>query len=448
MPLSDFVNITITEDSVGIAREGFGTAMILSHTAAWTERIRYYSGIADVVADFTVTTPEYLAASALFAQNPHPTQVAIGRANDAKPTQVYVIGAASVANLTAYSVSVVGTGVTATTVTYTSDGSATNDEIAAGLVSALNAVTGKNYTAAATGAGGSQVCTVTGNAAGNWFSLEVKSVSLLSNKQTHTGTGVDTALAAIQLENQDWYAIYTTFNSQSYCLLVAAWAEANGKIYIADSCDTTTITAAHVDSGTGDLIENLHTLNYARTAGAYHPNPSSMFGAAWMGTCLPLEPGSETWKFKSPAGVAAVVTTATHRVNLRAKKGNTVQTVAGINITWEGMVADGNFIDITRGLDWLSDDMSKGVFGVLASAKKIPFTDNGIAIIEKEVIASLDRAVARGILADDVLPVVTVPKSGDVSSNNRAIRTLPDVKWTARLAGAIHAVTIVGVVTV
>jgi hypothetical protein len=146
--------------------------------------------------------------------------------------------------------------------------------------------------------------------------------------------------------------------------------------------------------------------------------------------------------------VAAVVLTGTHRTNLKDKKANTIQTVAGVNITWEGTVADGNFIDVTRGLDWLVDDMSKGVFGVLAAAKKIPFTDNGIAIIEKEVIASLDRAVARGILADDTLPVVTVPKSVDVDSNDRALRTLPDLKWTARLAGAVHTVIIVGVVTV
>jgi hypothetical protein len=173
-----------------------------------------------------------------------------------------------------------------------------------------------------------------------------------------------------------------------------------------------------------------------------------MFGAAWCGRLLPLDPGSETWKFKSLSGVNPVTTTSTHRTNIKAKKANSIITVAGRNITFEGTTADGDFIDIQRGLDWLEDDMTKAVFGALAGADKIPYTDDGVALIQAEVWGSLKRAVNMGILDTLEKDAVTVPRVASVSTANRALRLLPDVKFKCRTAGAIHKVNISGVVSV
>lgn len=443
--LSEHVSLTITQDSVGIARAGFGIPLILSHTVSWNERVRFYGSLPDVADDFATGTPEYLAATAMFSQSPHVEQIAIGRGSN-KPTQVYVITVATVTNSYIYSINVAGPGFTVTNpVTYTSDSTATNDEIVAGLVSALNGVTGKNYTATATGSAGSQVVTVTATAPGNWFSLEVVKVADLHISQTHADPGVAADLDAILLENSDWYAITTLYNSSAYVAAVATWVEANTKLYIFDTNDTNSITVA---AGGGDILDALHTATRARTAGAYHPSPANMFAAAWLGRVLPLDPGSETWKFKTLSGVLPVTLTSTHRVNLRAKKANTYQAVAGRNITWEGTVADGDFIDTTRGIDWLEDDMQKGVFGALANSDKIPYTNAGVAVITSEVEASLKRAVAKGILSDDPKPIVTAPKVADIDPTNKAARNLPDVKFSGELAGAIHKVTISGVISV
>lgn len=442
--LSEHVSLTITQDSVGIARAGFGIPLILSHTPTWVERVRFYGSLPDVADDFASGTPEYLAATAMFSQSPHVEQIAIGRAAN-KPTQVYVISVATVTNSYTYSINVSGPGITATTVTYTSDSTATNDEIAAGLISALNGVTGKNYTAVATGSVGSQAVTVTATAPGDWFSLEVVKVADLHISQTHVDPGVAADLDAILLENSDWYAITTLYNSSAYVTAVATWVEANTKLYIFDTNDTDAITVA---AGGGDLLDALHSATRARTAGAYHPSPANMMAAAWLGRVLPLDPGSETWKFKTLSGVLPVTLTSTHRVNLRAKKANTYQAVAGRNITWEGTVADGDFIDVTRGIDWLEDDMQKGVFGALANSDKIPFTNAGVAVITAEVEASLKRAVGKGILSGDPKPVVTAPKVADIDITNKSLRNLPDVKFSGTLAGAIHKVTISGVISV
>jgi hypothetical protein len=445
--LSDHVSLQIVVDSSGIARAGFGTPMILSHTAAWVERVRFYTDLPSVGQDFAQTSPEYLSARAIFGQDPHPPQIAIGRAAN-KPTQVYVIGVSAVANLQAYTINVVGQGVTATTATYTSDSSATNDEIVDGLVTALNAVVGKNFTAAATGSSGTHALTVTGNAAGNWFSLEVTNAALLSNKQTHADPGLAADLDAIQLEQPGWYALTTNFNSQAYVVAAAAWVQANTKIYIADVPETRAITVSYTTSGSGDTGEALRTSAYSRVAAAYHPSPAAMFAAGWLGSRLPFDPGSDDWKWAEVEGCPSVALTATHRTNLRARAMNTIETVAGRNITWEGTTSNADFIDVIRGIDWLTDDMAKAVLGTLIAAKKTPYTDNGIAMIETAMYGSLKRAVAMGILAGDPKPVVKIPSAATQRlAGNTATRLLNNVKFYATLAGSIHKVSIFGTVT-
>ena len=99
-PLSDTVTLTITQDSVGLARASFGVPMVLSHNAAFAERVRTYSGILEVADDFDTDSPEYLAATALFSQSPHPTSLKIGRAAN-KPTLAYSL-LATAANKTEY----------------------------------------------------------------------------------------------------------------------------------------------------------------------------------------------------------------------------------------------------------------------------------------------------------------------------------------------------------
>jgi len=438
LPLSDTVDISITQDSVGVQRAGFGVPLLLSAYAAFAERVRYYGSLSEVASDFPVTSsPEYLFGSTCFAQTNPPNIIAIGR-SALKPTQVYTISVASIQNTHAYVINVKGKGVTSTAATYTSDGTATDAEIVAGLVTALNAVTGNNYIAA----GASSPFTVTGDAAGDWFSLEVSPVDLTA-AQTHADPGVATDLTAIQLESDGWYALYTTYNSDAYVKAAAAYIETQKKIYVFDIAETEAVTDA--SDGTQGTLDDLMTLAYARTAGLYHPSPADMAGAAWLGRCLPFEPGSETWKFKRLTGVNPVTLTSTQRTNLRARNANSYETSAGINMTWNGTMADGGFIDTTRNLDWVEDDMSKSVFEVLAGAAKVPFTDLGIAMLTNAMEGSIKRAISRGIFTIDY--TITYPRAANVSNVNKTARVCPDLKFSATLEGAVHSAVVTGVVS-
>lgn len=442
MALSDHVSLTITQDSVGVARAGFGVPLLLAASTevqAWTERVRTYNSLADVAADFPSTTgPEYRWAQAVFSQSPHPEKVKIAKST-LPPTLKYTLTPV-VTNSRVYKIYLKGDGATDTTCTYTADSSATAAEIVAGLTALVNAVTGKNFTAT-----GTTTLIITGDAAGEWFSVEVDDVTAwTTTAPDHVDPGVATDLAAIAIDDDDWYALSTVFNSKAYVGAAAAWIETQRKIYVFDTNDVSCISVA-VGSA-DDVLEDLFDLGYARTMGAYHPDPSIMMAPAWLGAVLPHEPGSVTFKFKTLSGVDAVALTATHRTNLIARKGNSYQTNGGVNITWEGTGADGDFLDVQRDLDWLDDDMRAAVFGALAGATKIPFTNAGIAVIESEVRGSLDRAVARGIIDADY--TVSVPDVDDVSTADKQARNLPDVRWSATLAGAIHKVTISGVVSV
>lgn len=440
MALSDHVVLTISQDSVGVARAGFGVPLVLSYGASFSERVQFVTSLSDMVTlGFATTSPEYLAVQALLSQSPHPSSIAIGRG--ALPaTQKYEF-TPTAKNSHAYVINVKGEGVTATAVSFTSDATATVAEICTGLTSALNAVTGKNFTCV----DGTTKITVTGDAAGDWFSLELADTTDGKLEQTHADPGVATDLAAIVLENDSWYCLLTTYNSDAYVKAAAAWVETQKKIYVVDICDNEAITLA---DGGGDLADDLNALGYERTSLWFHPSPAIMLAPAMAGRALPYDPGSITWKFKTLSGVTPVSLTATHRTNLVAKKCNTYQTVAGVNITWEGYRCDGDFIDVTRGLDWLDNDMSTRVFGVLASAPKIPYTDEGGAVLQSAVEASLLYGVQKGVLKSDPAPSVEVPKVADIADADKTARNFPDIKWSAELAGAVHKATINGSVTV
>lgn len=335
-----------------------------------------------------------------------------------------------------------------TAMAITTDGSGTlvrnaNDVIVAQLTQALNAVVGKNYTAVHNAAG-TDTIVVTATVAGGWFSIAVANVALMYSSQTHTepGTTIAADLIAIRAEDDTWYALYTLYNSEAYVKAAAAAIEGMKKIYNADLSNSETATLAE---GGFDAADDLQDLNYDRTFTTYNANPSFMYGAGLMGTRLPFDPGAATWKFAQVDGVTAVTGTSTHFTNLLAKNVNFLQTTAGLDINREGKMVGGEFIDVIRDLDWLEDDLTKSVFETLASNPKVPFTNLGIAMIESAVRGSLLRAVARGVIDADF--TVTVPLVAATAASDRAIRLLSGVKFSCRLAGSVHKVTITGVVT-
>lgn len=543
MSLDTHVQVTLSVNNAGVALAGFGLIGVLTYKDVFHERRRLYNRLADVIADgFTADSPEAIAVSRILGQSPHPTQVMLIR-GDLAPTQRYVVEAIDVRNSYPYRIGVSGEGVTATDVEYTSDAGATIAEIHNGLVAALNAVVGKNFTAAfaslvfadqtftanpgtdtltlsgaapETGAGPFQVSNsggalptglvgatdywwiktgastgklatslanalagtaiditgagsgvhtisdtgntkdpsqpflVTGNAPGEWFSLEMIDRTILSAYQNHADPGIATDLAAIQTEDSSWYYLHTLFNSDAMVLAAANWVEANGKMYYPDISNTECENTA---TGNSEIGDDLLALELKRTVPVYHSRPAAMAGAALMGRLAPLNPGKWTAAYKTLSGVPVMTFSATQLANLDARKMTYYKREAGRSITWEGKVgnAEFGFADVTTALDWFLDRLQKRIFGVFVAKNKVAYTDEDIAEIkgaaEGVVIEGMSDAytiIAPGTPGDpnDPVPTVTFPRVRDIDPSLRALRQLPDGAISFRLQGAVHSVLV------
>ena len=176
---------------------------------------------------------------------------------------------------------------------------------------------------------------------------------------------VVTDLTAIQAVDDTWYALALTDRTSATVLAVAAWTESQVKIFGTASSDPNIINqAAGVDATS--VAAKCNQFGYVRTFVLYHQDANSDFPeCAWFGGVLPLEPGSETWKFKRLNSIAYSNLTSTQSQNARNKKANTYEFIGGVGITREGTMAQGEFIDIVRGIDWLTSRIQEFVYSVL-----------------------------------------------------------------------------------
>jgi hypothetical protein len=451
------VSVTVALNSSGVGVQGFGLIGVISYKTIETGLTGLYGNTAAMVtAGYAASSPEVLAASAIFSQSPRPPSVLIMKGTHA-PTQRFVIGVSLVKNLVPYSVVASGEGVTTTTTTYTSDGTATNDEIANGLVAALNLVPGKNFTAAATGSAGSLVVTVTANAPGNWFALQVLDTSLLSNQQTHADSGIATDLAAVLAYDPSWYYFYNPYASDAQSVAAYTWAEANGRITLWDSCNS----AAENTNISGSPTDAPYTWSIAglkRSLPVYHRDPSAMAAARAMGRIAPLVPGKWDLAYKQLNALAFTRFTATQMANLDLRLTSYYKQNRGRSFVWEGKVSDSSykFLDNVVVVDWLIDTMIAANFGVEVSRDKNAYTDKDIAQFEAAsrgvlILAASDAhdAIDPGDPNDptNLPPAVSFPRVADIDPSTRSLRQLPNGQFSARLQGAVHKIFLNGTLT-
>ena len=251
------------------------------------------------------------------------------------------------------------------------------------------------------------------------------------------GTG-ETLLQVVErvLGMEGWYG------------LALAGAEESDYSKVAEKIETTEkIFAYSTDKETNPVAEK----EYMRTFGIY--SEDKYIHVAWMAKVFAYDPGSETWAFKTLAGVTASELSSRKISKLGDEKLNYYVTCAGRDITLDGKMLGGEWIDIIRFRDWLKNQMQVRIYELFIKNPKIPFTDSGIVLVENQMEAVLAEGQKIGGVAeteydenDEPVPgyTVTVPRAAELTSEQRARRVLPGCKFTARLAGAIHAVELYG----
>jgi len=443
--INEIVNVTITKETKSVAQAGFGIPLILGPNGPGSAYdVNDYNSLTEVGVDYSTSDDEYKAAAALFAQSPRPEKVKIAKQSTWSGevgTLDYLADFVS-GNL----IDVLINDVPITQVPWNTSQPQTMTDLAA-AIQAHPAVA----TAAVTGP---RQVTITGI---NGLTLSVSTVVTGGISQT-TGAFTSTTpangpvadLNQIILTDDTWYALLITSRDKFIVLEVAAWIETQLKIFGSVSADAN----IHDGASVTDLAYLLNAANYDRTFVAFNEDVNDWFDAAWFGRCLPTDPGSITWMFMTLAGPTVSNLNATQRNDALDKKANLYTEIGGRDITERGTMASGEYIDITRGIDWLTSRMQENIFQALANADKIPYSESGIAIIEGKIRMTLDQGIKQGLLTPDPDSYegepysVTVPRIHEIAENDRANRLLPDVEWEARLAGAIHKVIIQGRVVV
>lgn len=253
------------------------------------------------------------------------------------------------------------------------------------------------------------------------------------------------ALAAVSAEGLDWYGLADVAHDPTQTDEIAAWAEANEKLFLATFSD---ITA-------GGVARTLNTNRYARTAGWYvRPDVDAWPEVATAARQFCVFPGGETWANVQLNGVPALSLDETLAQQIFALNGNTYEPIRNLAITQNGKTFSGEYIDNIRFRDWLREEIRTRVFQVFVTHDKVPFTDVGIGLIVQAVRGALELGQLRGGIAPDTVDedtrkirlgfTVTAPRAYQVSAIDKGNRTLRDVKFTAVLAGAIHNVTLAG----
>jgi hypothetical protein len=453
-PLDGIVDITISRQTASIQTANFGTFGIISEfntdkTSTTFDRYRTYASLTEMVADGWATTdPVYLAAAAVFSQNPAVDEVFVGRKDSGDADWTAALTAIQIASGEWYAFIILGEQTAK--VVFDADFVASNS-----IVFTINgeAVTAVPFNADQATTMGDLDTQIEADIDDAVVTIDAGDTNTRTLDISIPGTGVQSCSVAITggASQPDETVTFQGLISEANEKLAAAWAETQVKIFFYFSTDTDTYNPAVTD----DIFSYMQDQNYDRSVGVFYLDPTTnaddaesgeYIHAAWPGEALPYDAGSQTWKFKTLTGVPSYSLTSAQEDAIHDKNGNIYTPVAGVSITSNGTVASGEYIDVIRGIDWIVAAMQETIFGELVNLRKIPLNDGGIQVITGLVRGVLVDAADQEIIDVDSI-VVTAPDAADISTADKAARTLPDVTFTATLSGAIHKVEINGTLT-
>jgi len=453
MALQDISQVTISLDSGGITRPGFGTPIFFTAHNYTDNRVDSFSTLADVAAVFGTEANAYIAAQAVFGNSPSVQTFKVARiigSTTVTPT-ISTVG-------TVYTIKVTDQDGVNVTASATMDGvtNTTIAQIVTELVTEINA--------------GSQDVTATNNTSFLTLARDAAYptndyvVSLVANLTIATSASglesISDAYNAVKLVDNDWYAVgYEDHTTKANVLALAALVEADVKVYFYGSSAVESIDDTYTVGGTpdnADIIAWLAEGNYFRTITWWHQDADTDFNEmTYCGYNLPFDAGTVVWTNNQLGGVSAAKNpngfslTTTQQNNLNDRKCTFVGVKGDVTYTRGGKVAAGEWIDIIHGRDNLQSDMELDLFDLLTNQQgsKLPYTDKGINVIAGAVESRLNYyKTKRNFLADPI--VINVPKAKDVLRADKVARVLNDLTFTAKLAGAIVMTDITGILEV
>jgi hypothetical protein len=493
LTVSDVVNVGVTISPLATGTRNFGALMIAGPSAVIDamSRIRQYTSMTGVGADFGTSNPEWQAASLFFSQSPQPSVLYIGRwLQYASPGLLMgaLFNAAQAVNIQttlqsissgSFRISLNGTQHDITGLDFSGitnlNGAATI--IQNGLTAVLagstctwssdsydrfNLASGSTGTASAvsygsTASSGTDISTLIGLTQSSGASSPVPGFA------AESALGATQALLGSSLNNGDVYGFmfaptYVTDITDAMHESVAGYTQSlpGGHVYGITSNDSAIPT-----NSTTDIASVLASLDYWRTFVQYSTTNAyavaSLYGRMFT-VDFTANNSTTTAKFKQEPGVQPEILSETQAGFLNAKNCNVyAQYNNNVSIIQQGTMINGYFFDEVQGLDWLQNNVQVNLFNLLyQSTSKIPQTDAGTHLLVTNVAASLEQGVNNGLIAPgtwtssfqfgslqtgDVLSTgyyVYAPSIASQSQAQRETRISVPIQVACKLAGAIH----------
>lgn len=268
----------------------------------------------------------------------------------------------------------------------------------------------------------------------------------------------ETAVEAVTraLEYTSWYIVCPAGVADAQVAALANLIEANERMMV--YTDNTYFTSGETTICPNTLDRTVGVFgaeNATQTSGEV-PLANNYINVAFAAKWLYYEPGSETTAFKMLNAVEPCDLSSTNTAKLVAKNLNYYLKVGNRNVTMLGKTMSGEWADLIRFRDWLKNDMQTRVVNLFIMNPKVPYTDAGIALVQNQMIASLQRGQQMGGIANDEFDeygnkipgyATSVPLASSMTAAERASRRLTKCRFSARLSGAIHFAEIKGSLT-
>lgn len=484
LPVSNLIHVSVNLTPAGAQGQDLSTLLVMgtSNVIDNVERMRSYSRIEDVAADFGTSAEEYLSAVLWFEQVPQPSSLLIGRWVDAASTGGLKGATLSAAN----QVMSVWTAITAGSFTFTKDaGSAQNitglnfsaaanlNAVAAIIQAALSGVTVVwnsvyarfEMTSTTTGAT-SAISFLTTAPSGTDISGTLGMRSTSSGAYRFLGQVAESALDAVTLMaltfGQQWYAVVVPSAIDDDHLEIAPFIEASNTKHF---YGITTQEAGVLSSvSTTDIAYVLEALGYKKTMVQYSSSNAYAVVSALARILTTNYQGNSTvitLMYKQEPGIVAENINTTQVNALQAKNCNVFAAYDNNTaILQPGVTCSGIFVDIVLGTDWLAVDLIRNLYNLLyTSTTKIPQTDAGTHLLVTTCESVLSQAVINGLLAPGVWNAggfgqlsmgdylakgfyVYAPSVDSQDPADRAARISVPIQIAAKLAGAVHEVVV------
>ncbi len=183
-----------------------------------------------------------------------------------------------------------------------------------------------------------------------------------------------------------------------------------------------------------------------RVVGFVHSDPLAV--AALVGEAAGREVGSFTYKNLILKGILPEDLSDTEITAITTANGIAFVTKAGDNVTTEGKAMSGEYIDIIDSKDYVISNLEYQTQKMLNTMGKIPYDNNGIAVLESAAVNVMNDAYNKGIIAtnEDGTPGYSVDYATreETDPSDRAARKYIGGNFSFKLAGAIHEVEITG----